>query len=558
VSLLVTGALGYIVLSFPQGPLYNPDERMLGTVALLDLLIASTIGMANVLLGQAIVAYEIFTGKTLPRQGLAMQWRGAVVLAGGYSLLVGWGLAMPVHPVYLLLVATVLIALSYALFSWRSYRERERYMAHLRPFLQSGGLYRDLTAQPGGEHDPSPYAAVAGPFRALCRNVLGTQVAYLGALGPLSSLPPLRSYPPIAYPEEQKMEREQLEEIGAQIVAPSVDGVPILCMRVEPERSGGAEWAVPLWSERGLVGVMLLGPKRDGGLYTQEEIEIARASGERLIDAQAAAAMSQQLMLLQRTRMAESQVLDRQARRVLHDDVLPLLHTAMLKLSVRREVPAGDPTETLGITDGADAGFNMLQEAHGRISELLREMPWHEEVPHLSKIGLIEALRRTAEGEFAEEFSQVEWCCDPGVVDMVAEIPALPAEVLFYAAREAIRNAARYGRGSDAGRPLTLRIKVELTGGLRVTVEDDGEGIAPGEPLLEREEGVAGNGRAHAAGRDSRTSMQSSGQGLALHSTLMAVVGGSLAVESRVAQGLHGRSGTRVVLSMPVESALQL
>ena len=48
---------------------------------------------------------------------------------------------------------------------------------------------------------------------------------------------------------------------------------------------------MPLWSERGLIGVLLLGEKRDGGLYTQEEIEIARASGERLIDTQASAEM---------------------------------------------------------------------------------------------------------------------------------------------------------------------------------------------------------------------------------------------------------------------------
>ena len=87
-------------------------------------------------------------------------------------------------------------------------------------------------------------------------------------------------------------------------------------------------WAVPLWSERGLIGVLLLGDKRDGGLYTQEEIEIARASGERLIDTQASAEMARRLMALQRQRLADSQVLDRRARRVLHDDVLPRLHTA--------------------------------------------------------------------------------------------------------------------------------------------------------------------------------------------------------------------------------------
>src|SRR5690242_21432905 len=51
----------------------------------------------------------------------------------------------------------------------------------------------------------------------------------------------------------------------------------------------------------GLIGVMLLGEKGDGGLYAQEEIEISRATGERLIDTQASAQMAQRLMLLQRS-----------------------------------------------------------------------------------------------------------------------------------------------------------------------------------------------------------------------------------------------------------------
>jgi hypothetical protein len=89
---------------------------------------------------------------------------------------------------------------------------------------------------------------------------------------------------------------------------------------------------VPLWGERGLIGALLLGERRDGGLYSQEEIEIARAGGERLIDAQASAEMARRLMEIQRQRLAESQVIDRRTRRVLHDDVLPRLHTAMLLL----------------------------------------------------------------------------------------------------------------------------------------------------------------------------------------------------------------------------------
>jgi signal transduction histidine kinase len=34
----------------------------------------------------------------------------------------------------------------------------------------------------------------------------------------------------------------------------------------------------------------------------------------------------------------------------------------------------------------------------------------------------------------------------------VCALPSLTAETIFYAAREAIRNAARHGRGEDAAR----------------------------------------------------------------------------------------------------------
>ena len=62
-------------------------------------------------------------------------------------------------------------------------------------------------------------------------------------------------------------------------------------------------WAIPLWAERGRIGVLLLGEKADGGLYTQEEIEIARASGERIVDMLAAEQMATRLMQLQRQRL---------------------------------------------------------------------------------------------------------------------------------------------------------------------------------------------------------------------------------------------------------------
>ena len=58
------------------------------TIAWLDLVIATIISVAIILLGQAVVSYEVFTGKTLPRRGLLRHWRRAIILAAGYSILV--------------------------------------------------------------------------------------------------------------------------------------------------------------------------------------------------------------------------------------------------------------------------------------------------------------------------------------------------------------------------------------------------------------------------------------------------------------------------------------
>jgi signal transduction histidine kinase len=303
---------------------------------------------------------------------------------------------------------------------------------------------------------------------------------------------------------------------------------------LDPAESGGALWAVPLWSERGLIGLLLLGEKQDGGLYTQEEIEIARAGGERLIDTQASAQLARRLMELQRQRLAQTQLLDRQTRRVLHDDILPTLHTAMLLLSSNGEAPTADqrpPTndqlstpQRYNVTNyqlpqHAEA-VTLLADVHQQISQLLRDMP-HAGAAEVARLGLIAALRRTVETELKNAFDQVTWQIEPGAEAKIVAIPTLSAEILFYAAREVIRNAAKHGR-SNLFAPLHLKLIFTAQDNLELVIEDDGVGLATG------------------------TGAGGSGQGLALHSTMLAVVGGTLAVES--ASGAY----TRVILTLPL------
>jgi signal transduction histidine kinase len=501
VSLLVALVMLWVALTFRYG---LPGRDYAGyadialSVAWFDLVIAALIGVSVILLGQAIVSYEIFTGKALPRRGFFRHWRSAVILAAGYSALAGWSLTIQLRPVYSLLLSTLLVVAFYALFGWRSFTERERNIEGLRPFITSQRLYERLLTPTA-----LPEVEVATPFHALCEDVLGARVGYLAAVGPLAPLVGA----PLAYPDVGSQRAVPLPEIS------QFDSPQTMCVPLDPARYGGAVWAVPLWSERGLIGMLLLGEKRDGGLYTQEEIEIARASGERLIDTQASAEMARRLMALQRERLAHSQVLDRHARRVLHDDVLPRLHAALLTLN------SGQAGEVAAL----------LTEAHRQIADLLREMP-AAAAPEVARWGLVGALRQAVDEELGHAFDEVSWEIEPQAEQEARAIPPLTAEVLFYAAREAIRNAARHGRGEDESRPLRLRVSAAWRdpsagsgqGGLELIIEDDGVGVGQAFSLPE-----------------------ASGQGLALHGTLMAVVGGTLAVESAPS------AYTRVVLTLP-------
>jgi signal transduction histidine kinase len=499
VSLLVAGVIAWVLLNVPPAPLDGRQTRLGFAVAWFDLLISSLIGLSVILLGQAIVSYEVFTGKALPRREFKRQWWNAVILAVGYGFVVGWSLVLQARAIYSLLLTTLLMVLFYALLSWRSYTWRERYIRHLRPFVTSQHLYEHLLA-PSTATIPADID-LDTPFRALCQEVLGAQQAHLVPLGSLAPLVPL-----LSYPHKNGQLPASPSELMAMFRSPQT-----ICVPLDPALAGGALWAVPLWSERGLIGGLLLGPKRDGGLYTQEEIEIARASGERLIDTQASAEIARRLMGLQRQRLAESQILDRQTRRVLHDDILPCLHTALLLLNSDALPPAQARGEII----------NLLTNAHRQISDVLREMP-RASLPTLIRRGLIDALKRVVQDELPEAFDSVAWQLDPQAGQILQNLPALTGEVLFYAAREAIRNAGQHGRAERSQRPLHLTVTVTIHHRLVIQIEDDGVGFEA----------------AKAANRGS-------GQGLALHSAMLAIIGGDLDVES--IPDLY----TRITLSLP-------
>ncbi len=538
VSLLVGGMAFWIVRGVQSGELVLTASSTVILLKAFDFSVSALLALAVVLTGRAIVSYEIFTGKALPRGGLYGQWRNSVILAASFGGLMAVSLSLPLAPIFRLMFATVLITLLFALHSWRVYADREASIERLRPFVTSERLYDRLLTDGGTSMDREPDDGdAAARFTALCYEVLGARVAHLLPLGPLSPL----AGPPLAYPPGVAPPSILASALGELIAR--CDSPQTMCVAIDPASFAGAVWAVPLWSERGLVGVLLLGTKVDNGLYTQEEMEIARATGERLVDTRASAQMARRLMALQRQRLAESQIVDTRARRALHDEILPRLHAALLTLGAvgPRSRNGAKHAGGTALADPIAEAADQIAEAHREIANLLRAMPITT-APKIAQAGLIGALRQVVEGELAGSFESVTWQISAGAERALRALSPLAAEVLFGAAREAVRNAARYGRQGEPGHALNLTVAAAYAEGkIELSIEDDGVGIAGALAGTAPAEGVPDRmdvGRA--------TVPVGSGQGLGLHSTMMAVIGGTLSAESALGQG------TRITLTLPL------
>jgi signal transduction histidine kinase len=508
VTLCAAFFIGSIVAAGERGEL---DLLRIETVAAYDLALSLLIAAASLLVGQAIVAYEIFTGRVLPRRSFVRHWRYAILLAGSYAAVVGWSIAVHLRPIYSLLLATLLLTSFYALYVWRAFREREQFVARLRPFVQTAGAMQG----------PLPTSSSAGSlFEALCRDLLGTTAAQLVPLGSVAPLVPS----PLCFG-----------------TAPTAEAVRALSLAHEPAAgvaplggsAGPYRWVIPLWDAREQIGTLLIGEKLDGGLYSQEEMETAQAAGERVIQLLANEQITVRLMELQRKRTTAQRVMDQRTRRALHDDILPALHLAILQLS------GANPGQR-----AVEETLQTLTETHKQIADLLTTtQPAPARTPDSCE--LVTALHALAAGEFAGSFEQIAWSgtmvtggVHGGKHAVRLYVEPVVAEVVLGAVRETMRNAAAHARGDKAERPLRLDIGLDLDDGNRelvLTIADNGVGI-----------GFEGSGSTSDA-----AAPHGSGHGLALHSTLLAMVGGYLTIAS------VPLAGTRVQITVPYPDLLQ-
>ncbi|CAG0929361.1 hypothetical protein TFLX_01278 [Thermoflexales bacterium] len=471
-------------------PVYTMSENELRELYFADEVVAGFISLAIIFLGRAVLSNSVLTERLQAGPGLFARWRNVVGVAVVGSLFVALLYNANIRPIYSVLLTVILAVMAYALFNWRQYVEHEEFMQRLNPFVTSLHLHERLLTNDADNEQESREL-----FTALCRDALRADHACLlfdGSIG--------------GRRDRQRIDYQWQPEHEALLQLPLTS--PIAWSRLDVDH-----WAYPLSDSRGAIGRLILGHKLDGDEYDVQELQVASACAERILDALAGEQLARVAVSLLRQRISQVQVMSAQHKRILHDEVLPQIHLALLKVEALRA--AGQDGNWP--YDKLDEATTALTQAHRRVSGLVREMS--NAVPtRLENEGLAAALQSALDHDFRDSFDRVDWQIDPVAVERAKRLPLFASEVIFFAAQEAIRNAAKHGRGGEAQRKLHLDVALQNGAGLKIVIGDDGVG--------RRLEPVEGE----------------SGSGLRFHGAMLAVIGGTLSVEDR------SGGGTQVVI----------
>lgn len=534
-------------------PLPSPRQLVSSLIPfnllILDLLATGAVALVILLIGYSIVRHGVLIERPLARRGFFEQWRGIVIVATLVAILIALLVALTESSLGGLLLITCLATGAYALFTWSGYTAHDRYIALLSPFVRSTAQRHWLnTDLPRTEQD------LEHLFFHLCHDVLGVQCAYLAVLTRVvrrsfSYRWPVNLEPTSQWSKASRRVTGDLasalsERSGEMPTSPAAQGRRI---QVYVNEQPMIIWIVPIYNERGLAATLYLGPRQDGVVFTDEDMNLAHACGQRILDTLGDHEAMQAVAGLLRRRVIDVKLLGAQQRRVLHDEILPQMHLALLQLEMLRSLPEydqhGDGQEHRASTPGCkrvqesdlegekaeeifipvrkrsvDEAIAIISDTHRRLAAMMRATA--PGAPHrLERDGLINAIQTMLEQDFQNAFDEIEWYVTEETAARLDELvsPAI-AELIFAAVQETLRNAARHARGPDIHRHLCLTFGVTwnpIYPNFEIIVADNGVGIASAD-----------------------SSTTGTGGGLLTHSALLAIAGGSLTIKSAPDEGV--------------------
>jgi signal transduction histidine kinase len=464
----------------------------------LDTFATALVAIIVLLFGYSIVRHGILIERPLARRGFFEQWRGIVIVAAAVALFIALFVVITHSSLSGLLLITTLATGAYALFTWSTYTAHDRYIAMLRPFLRSTNLRHWLNTDLQKTEQ-----SMEDLFFHLCKDVLDVQCARLSVLG----RPLRRSFNYRWSLCEQIEEAEEPHAYTGKVTR-------VHAYRIRMTLQGGVHtlcWVLPIYDDLGPVAKLYLGPRQDGAIFTNEDMDLAHACGQRILDTLRDHEAMLAVAGLLRRRIVDVKLLGAQQRRVLHDEILPHMHLALLKLEMVRPFVQDEHEWTANsqLAVVLDETVDLISDAHRQLATMMRAMATG--APHrLERDGLMQAIHTMFEQDFRQAFDEVVWDVSSETAQRIGElVPPALAEVIFAAVQESLRNAARHGRGSDVHRCLCLTLHASCCPHLEVIVADDGVGIV-----------------------SASSSTTGTGGGLLTHSALLAIAGGSLTVKS--------------------------
>jgi len=238
-------------------------------------------------------------------------------------------------------------------------------------------------------------------------------------------------------------------------------------LQAEDLRRIGATLAVPLLAGEQLLGVLTLGEKRSGDLYTQEDVELLTTLAHSAALALENARLHEERLAILRRQLALVTAAQEEERgriaRELHDGVGPTLASLNLRLRTARKLLERDRHPVAGEIE------ELAEQAQASIQDI-RRLIYDLRPAALDELGLVPALREYVARYWEEQGLEVALSLPEGG----ERLPAPLETALFRIIQEALTNVARHAQAR--------RVEVAMSydrDGVTLRVADDGRGFDP-------------------------------------------------------------------------------
>ncbi|GCE16925.1 hypothetical protein [Dictyobacter kobayashii] len=386
---------------------FTDPNTIPANLIMLDIYATGCVALIVLLIGYSIVRHGILIERPLARRGFFEQWRGIVIVAATIALFISFLMLITHSSLGSLLLITIIATGTYALFTWSSYTAHDRYVSLLGPFLRSTSVRHWLNTDLQKTEQN-----MEALFFHLCKEVLEVRCARLVVLtGPVR-----RSF---SYRWSIVDPAGNTDELGSSVVNEHIlsdghgpqtlrsdlhayrirvllHGLPVIC------------WVLPIYDELGLVAKLYLGPRQDGGAFTNEDMDLAQACGQRILDTLRDHEAMLAVAGLLRRRVVDVKLLGAQQRRVLHDETLPMLHLALLRLETVRSLHHQDTESPERFEQVLHEAIGSISSVHRQLASMMRAMSTG--APHrLERDGMMTAIHTMLEQDFQHAFDVVEW-----------------------------------------------------------------------------------------------------------------------------------------------------